>query len=163
MAEPHHAGVCESDMKEMVSRLYARDKPEQARRRIVRLDEVVDKLRRVDVPLELRCRRIDYEIPEQFGGGDMGCLGGPLAFWPWRLRPPGTFAIGLKADLLGQLDQRGDHLRGTHAAEDAPLVLRDGYHHPVIGLSDVVGDVVEGEFLVDGLGSMHAAQRRHHY
>ena len=56
---------------------------------------------------------------------------------------PGTFAIGRKADLLGQLSQRGDHLRGAHAAEDAPLVLWDRHHHAVIGLGDVVGDIVE--------------------
>jgi hypothetical protein len=48
-------------------------------------------------PALLRCRRVDFEIPEQFGGGDMGCLGGPLAFRPWFLRSPGTFAIGRKA------------------------------------------------------------------
>ena len=93
----------------------------------------------------------------------MGCLGGPLAFRPGLFRPPGTFAIGLEADLLGQLPQRGDHLRGTHAAEDAPLVLWDRNHHAVIRLGDVVGDIVEGEFLVNGLGAMHAAQRRHHH
>src|SRR5262245_177790 len=49
MTEPNHAGLCKSDMKELVSSLYTRDQLEQARRGIVCLDEVVDKLRRVDV------------------------------------------------------------------------------------------------------------------
>ena len=93
----------------------------------------------------------------------MGCLGGTLAFRTGLLRPPGTFSIALEAYLLGQLSQRGDHLRGTHTAEDVPLVLRDRNHHAVIRLGDVVGDVVEGKFLVNGLGAMHAAQRRHHH
>jgi hypothetical protein len=48
-------------------------------------------------PALLRCRRIDFEIPEEFSGGDMGCLGGPLAFRTGLLRPPGTFAIALEA------------------------------------------------------------------
>ena len=87
----------------------------------------------------------------------MACLGGLLAFRPRLLRPPGTFAIGLEPDLLSQLPQRGDHLRGTHAAEDAPLGLRNRNHHAVIGLGDVVRDIVEGELLVNGVGTMHAA------
>ena len=92
----------------------------------------------------------------------MGRLGGTLAFQPGLLRPSGTFSIGREADLLGQLPQRGDHLSGTHATEDAPLLLRYRNHHAVIGLGDVVGDIVEGEVLVHGL-AMHAAQRRHHH
>jgi hypothetical protein len=52
------------------------------------------------MPALLRCRCIDFKIPEQFGGGDMACLGGPLAFRPGLLRPPGTFAIGLEPYLL---------------------------------------------------------------
>ena len=31
-------------------------------------------------PSPVRCRRIDFSLPEYFGGGDMGCLGSPLAF-----------------------------------------------------------------------------------
>src|SRR5215510_3512694 len=83
----------------------------------------------------------------------MGCLGGPLAFRPGLLRPPGTFTVGLEGYFLGQLPQRGDHLRGPHAAEDAPLVLWDRNHHAVIGLGDVVRDIVEREFLVNALSA----------
>src|SRR4029450_2635533 len=96
-------------------------------------------------PALLRCRRIDFSIPEQFGGGDMGWLGCTLVFRPGLLRPPRTFAIGLEAYLLGQLPQRGDHRSGTHTAEDLPLILRDRNHHAMIGLGDVVGAIVEGE------------------
>src|SRR4029450_6132689 len=117
----------------------------------------------VYAPALLRCRRIDFSIPEQFGGGDMGWLGCTLVFRPGLLRPPRTFAIGLEAYLLGQLPQRGDHRSGTHTAEDLPLILRDRNHHAMIGLGDVVGAIVEGEFLVNGLGTMHATQRRHHH
>ena len=85
-----------------------------------------------------------------------------LAFRPGLFRSSGTFAIGFKADLLGQRPQCGNHLSGTHAAEDTPCVLRDGHHHVVRGLGDVVGNVVEGEFLIDGV-AMDAAQRRQHH
>src|SRR6266516_5374458 len=101
-------------------------------------------------PALLRCRRIALSLPEEFGSGDMRCLGGPLAFRPGLLRSPGAFAIGLEGDLLGQLSQRGDQLRGTHAAEDAPRVLRDRNHHAMRGLGDVVGDIVERDVLVNG-------------
>src|SRR5215468_7250545 len=49
----------------------------------------------------LRCRRIDFAIPEQFGGGDMGGFGGPLAFRPGLLRSPGALSVSLEGDLLG--------------------------------------------------------------
>src|SRR5882672_1412529 len=93
-------------------------------------------------PALLRCRRIDFEIPEQFGGGDMGGFGSPLAFRPGLLRSSGAFSIGLEGYLLGQLPECRDHLSGPHAAEDAPLVLRDRNHHTVIRLGDVVGNIV---------------------
>src|SRR5215510_9342284 len=84
MAEPHHAGVCESDMKEMVSRLYARDKPEQARRRIVRLDEGVDKLRRVDVLIG-SVPRCESDVVH---GLDIRCLQGSEDNVSSHLSPP---------------------------------------------------------------------------
>jgi hypothetical protein len=93
----------------------------------------------------------------------MGGFGGTLVFWPGLLRPPRTFAISFEAHLLGQLPQRGDHLGGTHTAEDTPLVLRDRNHHAVIGLGEVVGHIGEREVLVNGLGAMHTTQRRHHH
>jgi hypothetical protein len=91
----------------------------------------------------------------------MRYLGGVLAFWPGLLRPAGTCAIGIEADLLGQHPQCGKHLSGTPAAEDAPFVLRDRPHHAVIRVGDVVGDLGEGECLIDGV-ARDAAQRRHH-
>ena len=69
----------------------------------------------------------------------MGSLGGTLAFYPGLLRPPGAFAIGLEADLPGQLPQRGGHLSGTHAPEDPPFGLWYRNHHAVIRLGDVIG------------------------
>src|SRR5712691_1459364 len=114
-------------------------------------------------PALLRCRCIDFSISEQFGGGDMRCLGGILAFRPGLFRPAGTFAIGLEVNLLSQRPQCGNHLCGTHTAEDAPFVLRDRNHHTMIGLGDVVGDIVEGESLINGFAAMYAAQRRHHH
>ena len=47
-------------------------------------------------------------------------------------------------------------------AEDAPFVLWDGNHHGMIRWGDLVGDIVEGECLMDGV-AMDAAQRRHHH
>src|SRR5215831_10307105 len=82
-------------------------------------------------PALLRCRGIDFLIPEYFGGRDMGCLRAPFAFWPGLLRPARTFAIRCEAHLLGQLLQGRYHLRWTHVAENLPLVLRDGNHHAV--------------------------------
>ena len=110
-----------------------------------------------DRPALLRYRCIECAIPEYFGGRDMGCLGDTFAFWSGLLRPSGTLLIRFEAHLLGQLLQGRHHLRGTHAAENAPLVLRDRNHHAVIRLGNVVGNVIEGEFLVNGLGAMHAA------
>src|SRR5262249_31333669 len=76
-------------------------------------------------PTLLRCRCIDFALPEYFGGGDMGCLGDPFAFWRGLLRPSGTFTIRFQAHLWGQCLQGRHQLRGTHAAENLPLVLRD--------------------------------------
>ena len=44
---------------------------------------------------------MDVSIPEQFGGGNMGCLGGMLAVRPGLLRPSGTGARGLGKGLSG--------------------------------------------------------------
>src|SRR5262252_1890138 len=43
-----------------------------------------------------------------------------------------------------------------------PFVFWDGNHHAMIRLGNLVGDIVEGEFLIDGV-AMDAAQRRHHH
>src|SRR5712691_9773201 len=104
-------------------------------------------------------RRIDFTLPESFGGGDMRDLGGVLAFWPGLFRPSGTFAIGVEADFLGERPPCGHHLSGTHVAEDAPCVLRDGNHHPMRRLGDSVGDRGEGECLIAGV-ALDAAQDR---
>ena len=93
----------------------------------------------------------------------MGCLDGPLVFRPGLLRPPRTFSLGRELYRLGQLPQRGTQLRGTHTAEDAPLVRRERHPHAVLGWGDVGDDIVEGEFLVNGLGAMHATPCRYHH
>src|SRR5204862_5873080 len=59
---------------------------------------------------------------------------------------PGSFGRGREAYRLGQPPQDRHHSRRPHAGEDPPLVFRDGNHHAMIGLGDVVGDVVEGQF-----------------
>ena len=110
----------------------------------------------------LACHHTGLLLPEQFRCRDMGCLRRSSTFEPGFFRSARTFAIGGEANLPRQHLQGGDELCGGHTAEDPPLLLRDGHHHALIRLGDLVGDLIEREVRVNGVLAVDAAQCRQH-
>ena len=109
-------------------------------------------------PVISRCSRMSLVILEYSGCRYMSLLGCSRRFGAGFSRPGRAFSKRFETDMPGEINQGCSQLGRAHGRKDAPLGLRNGNHHAFVGGCDIVGHIIERDFLIDFLLAMNTAQ-----